>query len=104
MVWRRYDKDSICTCRRWILSRALSSVWWLLALCGVLDATHAGINLLMLDPSLTLRTFGLPGAVWDMGILALVTGICAIGAGLWSVGRIIPGCCRCTGLRWVRSE
>lgn len=69
------------------MSRALSGVWWLLAFCGVLDAMHAGMNLLMLDPSLTLRAFGLPNAVWDMGILALATGICAIGAGLWSVGK-----------------
>jgi uncharacterized membrane protein HdeD (DUF308 family) len=50
---------------------------------------HAAMNLLMLDPygSLSLRRFALPGAVWDMGALALAAGACAIAAGLWSSGR-----------------
>ncbi len=66
---------------------ALSKSWWLLALCGVLNAMHATMNLLMLNPSLVLRRFALPGAVWDMGVLALAAGACAIAAGLWSAGK-----------------
>lgn len=68
---------------------ALTKTWWLLALCGVLDAVHAAMNLLMLSPngSLSLRRFALPNAVWDMGMLALAAGACAIAAGLWSSGR-----------------
>jgi hypothetical protein len=38
------------------------------------------------DGSLTLRKFGLPDGVWDMGMLALAAGVCAIAAGLWSSG------------------
>src|SRR5260370_6232850 len=47
------------------------------------------MNLLMLNPdgSLSLRRFGLPNAVWDMGMLALAAGACAIAAGVWSSGR-----------------
>jgi uncharacterized membrane protein HdeD (DUF308 family) len=70
------------------LIRALTITWWLLALCGILDALHAAVNLLMLDPDgLGLRRFALPNAVWDMGILALAAGACAIAVGLWSRGR-----------------
>jgi hypothetical protein len=69
------------------LSRHLSNTWWLLALCGVLDAMHATMNLLMLNPSVTLRRFGPPAAVWDMGMLALAAGACAVAAGLWVGGK-----------------
>jgi hypothetical protein len=69
--------------------RELTKTWWLLALCGVLDAVQAAMNLLMLNPdgSFSLRRFGLPNAVWDMGMLALAAGACAIAAGVWSSGR-----------------
>ena len=69
--------------------RALTKAWWLLALCGVLDAMHAAMNLLMLPPdgSLSLRRYALPDGVWDMGMLALAAGACAIAAGLWNFGR-----------------
>lgn len=69
--------------------RALSNIWWLLALCGIADAMCAAANLLMLDPdgSPALRRFALPNTVWDMSMLALVAGACAIIAGLWNSGR-----------------
>ena len=69
--------------------RALTNTWWLLALCGVLDAMHAAMNLLMRNPdtSMSLRRFARPNAVWDMGMLALAAGACAIAAGLWNSGR-----------------
>jgi len=51
------------------------------------DAMHATINLLMMNPSVVLPRFELATAVWDMGILALAAGACAIAAGLWSIGR-----------------
>ena len=60
--------------------------WWLLALCGVLDATLALMNLSMQGPdgSLTLRIF-LP---WSTAMLmcrfALAAGACTIAAGIWS--------------------
>ena len=63
--------------------------WWLLVLCGIIDAMHASINLLMIPlytrPVIFLR---FPSdAAWDMGLLALSAGACAIAAGLWSAGR-----------------
>ena len=39
-------------------SGTLSKTWWLLALCGILDAMHASINLLMMKLPLTYRIFG----------------------------------------------
>ena len=58
-------------------------------MCGALDAMLAAVNLLMLPSgeSLSLRRFALLDAVWDMGILALAAGACAIAAGLWNSGR-----------------
>jgi hypothetical protein len=47
------------------------------------------MNLLMLSPdgSLGVRRLALPNTVWDMGVLALAAGACAIAAGLWSSGK-----------------
>jgi len=63
--------------------------WWLLALCGIIDAMHASMNLLMIPgymrPLIFLRSFS--DAVWDMGLLALAAGACAIAAGFWSAGK-----------------
>jgi hypothetical protein len=60
--------------------RRLSSAWWLLALCGIANPVNAAVNLLMLKPggALGLRRFALPGAVWDMGMLA-VAASCVFG-------------------------
>jgi hypothetical protein len=71
------------------LFRSLSKIWWLLALCGIVDAICAAMNLLMLnmDGLLIWRRFGLPNTVWNMSMLALVAGACAITAGLWNSGR-----------------
>ncbi len=69
--------------------RALSKIWWLLALCGIADALCAALNLAMLNPdgSLSLRRFALPNASWDMSMLALVAGASAVAAGVWNSGR-----------------
>jgi hypothetical protein len=49
---------------------------------------HAAMNLLMMNVPLISRTFGSPSdAVWDMGLLALAAGTCAVAAGLWSAGK-----------------
>jgi hypothetical protein len=63
--------------------------WWLLALCGIIDATIAGMNFLMLNPDgrFSLRRFALPDTVWDMSVLALAAGACAIAAALWNLGK-----------------
>lgn len=56
--------------------------WWLLALCGVLDAlisviyfSHAG------------NGFRATGAVMFLGKLTLAAGACTIAAGIWSPGK-----------------
>jgi hypothetical protein len=69
--------------------RAWSGTWWLPALCGILDALLAALNLLMLDPerSLAWRRFALPDTVRIMAVLALAAGASAIAAGLLRRGR-----------------
>ena len=69
--------------------RALSKTWWLLALCGIIDAVSAVMNLLMIntDGWLRLRRLASLDQVWDMSILALLAGVCAIAAGLWNFRR-----------------
>jgi hypothetical protein len=71
------------------LFQALKKIWWLLALCGVIEAMVAVMHLLMLnlDGSLSLRRFAVPNTVWDMSVLALVSGACAMIAGVWSAGK-----------------
>src|SRR5262249_3163947 len=62
--------------------------WWLLALCGILDAMCAGIHPLMPLPSDPSGFRFLPtNFVWDMSVLALVAGACAFAVGLWNSGR-----------------
>jgi hypothetical protein len=71
------------------MHRTLTQTWWLLALCGVADAMHAAMNLLMLSPSghLSLRRLAVPNEILDIGILSIAAGACAIAMGLWSAGR-----------------
>ena len=59
--------------------------WWLLALCGVLDAIISVIYLIMQDTdgSLTLRTYAVESTVVFLGKLALAAGVCTIAAGIW---------------------
>jgi hypothetical protein len=62
--------------------------WWLLALCGMLDATLAALNLFMFawDGSPAWRTFAIRGAWLLMSRIALAAGLCTIAAGIWSFG------------------
>src|SRR5579864_1830620 len=53
--------------------------WWLLALCGVLDATISVINFDHAGNGFHSRA-----PVTNMGMLALAAGACTIAAGMWS--------------------
>jgi uncharacterized membrane protein HdeD (DUF308 family) len=66
--------------------QALAKTWWLLALCGILEAIYSVINVFMQRPdgSLTVRTFVLRGTVVHLGMLALAAGVSAAAAGIWS--------------------
>jgi uncharacterized membrane protein HdeD (DUF308 family) len=69
------------------LIQTLIKNWWLLALCGVLDAIISVMNFFMQRPdgSPTLRTFvHSRGTVVHMGMLVLAAGACTIAAGIWS--------------------
>jgi uncharacterized membrane protein HdeD (DUF308 family) len=67
------------------LIQTLIKNWWLLALCGVLDAIYSVTNLFMQNPdgSLTLRIYALQSTVVFLGKLALAAGACTIAAGIW---------------------
>src|SRR5450756_509389 len=73
------------TIRRVRMIHTLIKNWWLLALCGVLDAIFSAVNLLTQDPdgSLTLRKYALKSTVVFLGKLALAAGACTITAGMW---------------------
>jgi uncharacterized membrane protein HdeD (DUF308 family) len=69
------------------MAQTLVKSWWLLALCGVLDALFAVMIFLMGSPdgSPNLRTF-IHGrdAITRLGVLALAAGVCTIAASIWS--------------------
>src|SRR5258708_5654938 len=69
------------------MAQSLVKRWWLLALCGVLDALFAVLIVLMGSPDgfPNLRTF-IQGrdAISQLGLLALAAGGCTIGASVWS--------------------
>jgi uncharacterized membrane protein HdeD (DUF308 family) len=69
------------------MAQSLVKRWWLLALCGVLDALFAVLIVLMgsLDGSPNLRTFiHSRDAISQLGLLALAAGVCTIAASVWS--------------------
>ncbi len=57
--------------------------WWLLALCGVLDAIISVIFLVMHDTDGTLTFHAWNGMVVFLGKLALAAEACTIAAGIW---------------------
>jgi hypothetical protein len=69
-------------------SETLTKSRWLLALCGILDAALAALNLFMFewDGSPAWRKFAIRGAALLMSRIALVAGLCTIAAGIWSFG------------------
>jgi len=60
--------------------------WWLLALCGLLEAIYSAMNFLMQDPDgyLILRLYAPQRMGRYMCMLALAAGACTIAAGIWS--------------------
>lgn len=69
--------------------RSMSKIWWLAAVCGVIDAMCAAMHFVMVNPdgSWSLRRFGLPNTAWDISLLAMAAGACALVVGLWNFGR-----------------
>jgi len=62
--------------------------WWLLALCGVLNAILSIMVFLVLSPdgSITLRRFIYGrSAAEQFGMLALAIGACTVAAGIWNL-------------------
>src|ERR1700721_1261469 len=71
---------------RLAMTQSLVKSWWLLALCGVLDALFAVLIFLMgsLDGSPNLRAFiHTKDASSQLGLLALAAGVCTIAASVW---------------------
>lgn len=59
--------------------------WWLMALCGVLQAVYSVVILFMQNPdgSLALRKYALQSTVVFLGTVAIASGIFAVAAGMW---------------------
>jgi uncharacterized membrane protein HdeD (DUF308 family) len=69
------------------MAQSLVKGWWLLALCGVLDALFAVQIVLMgsRDGSPILRSFlHSRDAISQLGLLALAAGVCTIAASVWN--------------------
>jgi len=69
------------------MAQSLVKGWWLLALCGVLDALFAVQIVLMgiRDGSPILRTFiHSRDAISQLGLFALAAGVCTIAASVWN--------------------
>jgi uncharacterized membrane protein HdeD (DUF308 family) len=66
--------------------KTLLKNWWLLILCGVLEAIYSVFSFLMENPdgSVTLRRFAVRGTVVFIGRFALAAGLCALAAGIWN--------------------
>jgi len=69
--------------------QTLMKNWWLLALCGILDAAYSLTYVFVQGPdgSLTLREFMGVDAVRLTGKLALAAGVCTIAAAIWRSGK-----------------
>ena len=68
------------------MTQSLVKSWWLLTLCGVLDALFGILIFLMgsLDGSPNLRAFiHTKDASSQLGLLALAAGVCTIAASVW---------------------
>jgi uncharacterized membrane protein HdeD (DUF308 family) len=64
-----------------VFQRSIRS-WWLLALCGVLDAAIAVIYLIGQNTGWTFHVWH--GTVVLLGKLTLAAGVCTIAAGIWN--------------------
>ena len=70
---------------RLAMTQSLVKSWWLLALCGVLNAIFSVVYLVtqVPDGSLIFRKYAVPGTVVFLGKLALAAAACTIAAGIW---------------------
>ena len=70
------------------MMQTLIKRWWLLALCGVLNAIFSAMMFLILSPEgpPMLRIFRqVRSTAAQLGMLALAAGICTIVTGIWSL-------------------
>ena len=70
------------------MMQTLIKRWWLLALCGVLNAIFSALMFLILSPEgpPMLRIFRqVRSTAAQLGMLALAAGICTIVTGIWSL-------------------
>src|SRR5258708_28875013 len=63
--------------------QTLSRNWWLVALCGALNAGIAVLYFVMGDSQAPLTFHSWQGTVLLLGRLALAAGVCTIAAGVW---------------------
>jgi uncharacterized membrane protein HdeD (DUF308 family) len=63
--------------------QTLTKNWWLLALCGVLDAMIAVIYAIMQETNGPLTFQEWNGTIVFLGKLTLAAGVCTIAAGIW---------------------
>ena len=68
----------------WHLTFKLIKGWWLLALCGVLDALISAIYLLGQSSHGPKTYHALHGTIEFLGKLTLAAGICTLAAGVWN--------------------
>ena len=74
------------------LIQTLTENWWLLALCGVLEATVSVLYLVLQDQDGPVTFHGWRGVGTLLGKLIVAAGICTIAAGIWrsAKGRCWP--------------
>jgi uncharacterized membrane protein HdeD (DUF308 family) len=68
------------------LIQTLIKNWWLLALCGVLDAVIAAVYLLMQGTNGPVLSHTWSGTLVLVGKIAIAAGACTIAAAIWRCG------------------
>jgi uncharacterized membrane protein HdeD (DUF308 family) len=65
------------------MTQSVVKSWWLLALCGVLDALFAVLIVLMGNSDGSPNFMHSRNAITQLGLLALAAGVCTIAASVW---------------------
>jgi uncharacterized membrane protein HdeD (DUF308 family) len=65
------------------MTQSVVKSWWLLALCGVLDALFAVLIVLMGNSDGSPNFMHGRNAITPLGLLALAAGVCTIAASVW---------------------
>ncbi len=63
--------------------QTLTANWWLLALCGVFDATASALYFIMQNQDGPVTFHAWRGTILFLGALILAAGACTMAAGLW---------------------